>query len=68
MTQSAPVSFWQLGSNVLPRYENNSFEKTTLLASEFDEISVPRRAYKPVLGCQGHPKKVSPLLPCSEEE
>lgn len=32
--QSAPVSFWQLGSNVLSRYENTSCEENTFLAPE----------------------------------
>lgn len=33
-TQSASVSFWQLGSNVLSRYENISSKENTLLAPE----------------------------------
>lgn len=31
--QSASVSFWQLGSNVLSRYEKTSCEENHLLAS-----------------------------------
>lgn len=56
-----------LAAMYYPDMKTSALKKTPYWLQNFDEISVPLHAYKPVLGCQGHPKKSVPSCPAQRE-